>query len=167
MCEGQIRSHGREFTSPIIAKRAKVGVHTLPGRILFGHHSPLAAGHGQVQDRVDHCSHLQTSGPTSWFGRRDQVFDTMPLGIRQISGIDLVRFHIPSLSHLTGCLLFKPALRAGRIQPQPPGQSEIDHQQFCLLADGGKRATPAQSDQRGRSAPSHSARHQLYCHYET
>lgn len=96
---------------PIIAERAKVRLHTLPGRIFFGHHSPLTTGDGQIQDRIHHCSHLQGPGAASRFGRRDQIFTTMPLGVCQISGIDLVRFHIPSVSHLTGCLLFKPALR--------------------------------------------------------
>ncbi|GHO68202.1 hypothetical protein KSC_070940 [Ktedonobacter sp. SOSP1-52] len=46
--------------------------------------------------------HLAPGSP-SWLGRWDHVFDTIPLGIRQICGIDLVCFHIPSLSHLTGC----------------------------------------------------------------
>ncbi len=42
----------------IITPVSKVGLHTLPGRILPRQHPPLATGYQQIHDRIDHRSHL-------------------------------------------------------------------------------------------------------------
>src|SRR5205823_11268843 len=63
----------------IITKRAKIRVHTLPGGILTRQHAPLAASDRQVQDGIDHRSHVQRAWLPSWLCRWNQLFDTIPL----------------------------------------------------------------------------------------
>jgi hypothetical protein len=101
-CSQTIR---KPLPGPISAKAPKGRRPTLPGRILFGQHPPVTSRHCHVQDRVEHCSHTQCSWPSSWLGRRDHVFDTIPLSISQISWRNVVAFHSHSLSPLTDCLL--------------------------------------------------------------
>jgi len=86
----------------IITKRLKVGIHTWPLRIVRGKHSPLASRHYHRQDRIDHRSHTQRSRPSSRLGGRDQVFDTIPLNVSQVSWVDVVLFHSHCLPHLNG-----------------------------------------------------------------
>ena len=62
----------------IITTLLEVGGDTLPGRILPRQHAKFPATHDQIQDRLDHRSHLQTAGSTSWLCSRNQVFDTIP-----------------------------------------------------------------------------------------
>ena len=78
----------------IIAKRAKVAIDALPGRILSWQHPPVTPRDGQIQDRIDHRAHVQRAWVTSRFCRRDQVFDPIPLKVGQIGGIQLVLVHI-------------------------------------------------------------------------
>lgn len=93
----------------IITPLSKVGVHPLPCWVLTRQHAPLASSDDQVKNGIDHASHLQCSWMTSWLGRRDQFFDTIPLTVSQIAWIQLVFLHIPSVSRPSP--LFKQALR--------------------------------------------------------
>src|SRR5579859_5277186 len=88
----------------IIPKLLKVGIDALPfGRVRWNH-APLASSDREIQDRIDHRSHTQRPGTPSRLCRRDQVFDTIPLNVSQISWVDVVVFHLHSLSHLNDWL---------------------------------------------------------------
>jgi hypothetical protein len=101
-CSQTIR---KPLPGPISAKAPKGRRHTLPGRILCGQHPPVTSRHRQGQDRVEHGSPPPCSWPSSWLDRRDHVFDTIPVSIRQIRWRDVGAFHRHSLSPLTACLL--------------------------------------------------------------
>jgi hypothetical protein len=89
----------------------KVGIYTLPRRILSWQHTPLAASNYQVQDRIDDCSHIECAWMSSWLCGRNQFFDTISLTVGQIDWIQLVLFHIPSvLPRSPGCHPFSSLL---------------------------------------------------------
>src|SRR5689334_2304907 len=92
----------------IVTPLSKVGIHTLPCWVLTWQHAPLASGDGQVEKSIDHACHLQCSPMTSWFGRRYQFFDTIPLTVSQIAWRQLVFLHILSVSRPSS--LFKQVL---------------------------------------------------------
>src|SRR5579872_209858 len=81
----------------IIAPLPKVAIHALPAGILTWQHSPLAAGDYEIEDGIHDRSHLQCAWMSSWLCSRNQFFDTIPLTVGQISWIQLVFFHSPSV----------------------------------------------------------------------
>jgi len=91
----------------------------------MGQGSPLAPGAVQVQNGIDHFTHLGGSGVSSWLGGRDQRFKDPPLVVGHITGI-ASSLHLstsslpfsfvtlPLLYHLAGVLaepLSKPIYR--------------------------------------------------------
>src|SRR6266852_2705768 len=49
--------------------------------------SPLASSPIQVQDAIDHFTHIGGSGVSSWLGGRDQRFEDPPLVVAHITGV--------------------------------------------------------------------------------
>jgi hypothetical protein len=82
----------------IIAPDAEVVVDALPSRIVLGQHAPLGARDENIQDRIDDLAHIQAARPTTGFGSRDQIFDTIPVAVSQIGGVCLC-VHTPSVPY--------------------------------------------------------------------
>src|SRR5436305_11074021 len=97
----------------IITKGAKIRVHALPGGILPREYPPLAASDREVQQCLDHRSHLQCAWLASWLCRWNQLFDTIPLRVGQIGWIHLSVFHPSSVpSPVSDCHPFSNRLLA-------------------------------------------------------
>src|SRR5207248_5915535 len=63
----------------------------------MGQGSPLAPGAVQVQNGIDHFTHLGGSGVSSWLGGWDQRFEDPPLVVAHITGITSSH-HLPTSS---------------------------------------------------------------------
>src|SRR5260221_5003624 len=69
----------------------------------MGQQTPSTSAAEHIKDPIEDLSHIHTSGPTSWLGRRNQRFKDGPFGIRKIAGIG---FHRGSSSSLSTSFLF-------------------------------------------------------------
>jgi hypothetical protein len=75
----------------IFAPRVVVVIHRAFGWQIMRKHIPLTPAFEHVEDRVEYLSHVDTTRPTTCFGRWDEWFQDRPLIIFQITG---VRFSI-------------------------------------------------------------------------
>ena len=82
--------------SPVIAPDTEGMVDTFPVRIVFGQHASLGASDQNIQDGIDDLTHIQAARSTTRFGGRDQIFDTIPVAVRQIGRVCLC-FHTPNV----------------------------------------------------------------------
>ena len=80
----------------VIAPNTEVMVDTLPVRIILGQHTPLGASDQNIQDGIDDLAHVQAAWSTTRFGDRNQIFDTIPVAVRQIGRVCLC-FHTPNV----------------------------------------------------------------------
>jgi hypothetical protein len=86
----------------IFAPLVEVVVNALPGGILFGQVTPLAACHRHIQNGIDDLLQVQLAGPAPFalavffLLHGKQSFDMFPLTFSQIAGVNL-RFHNPNL----------------------------------------------------------------------
>ena len=71
-----------------------VTVDRLPGREIVRQHPPGTTAANHRKDAVDEVAIIIFSGPAAGFGRREQVFDVVPLQFGQIAG---VRFSVHAL----------------------------------------------------------------------
>src|SRR6266568_8533857 len=86
---------------PGVAPGAEVAPHRGPRRKLMRQGSPLASRAVQVQNGIDHFTHLGGSGVFPWLGRGDQRFQDPPL---VVAHIDFDSFFAAS-SHLFSSLV--------------------------------------------------------------
>ena len=66
---------------------AEVPIDTWPFGVLMGEHAPFDAPINHIKDRIDHCTHIQRTRVSTWFGWGDQIFDTIPFGISEVCGV--------------------------------------------------------------------------------
>ena len=112
----------------ITAPAPKVAIDALPlGKVMW-HHPPLDAALDDVGDGVEDLAQVESWAARAR-GRRQPVFDKMPLAVGQVSGIALVR-HTQSLpANLHGShLVFKQALStlSTTFGLSPKGESDND-----------------------------------------
>ncbi len=84
------------LSGAIIAPFAEVEIDALPLGIVLGQHAPLRSSDDNIQDGVDDLAHVQAAWSSTWLGSGEQMLDTMPLTVGQVSWVDLV-LHILSV----------------------------------------------------------------------
>ena len=94
----------------IVPPLPEVGVDALPRRKVARQHPPLNATHSQVENGINHQTHLQTSGASARFGCRNQMLDNIPLAVSQICWVSFC-FHKDYVYHnLADSLYFSNSL---------------------------------------------------------
>jgi hypothetical protein len=78
------------------APPAEIPVHGRPRRVLPRQIAPRETRAIEIEDGVKHEPHLRRPWPPSWSGRRKQRFDTIPLSVGDVAGVELVA-HAPML----------------------------------------------------------------------
>lgn len=68
---------------------AEVAVHRFPRGEVVRQHAPRTATAQDIQDAVDEFAVVILAGPPAWPGLREQMFDVVPLQVREIAGIRL------------------------------------------------------------------------------
>jgi hypothetical protein len=84
----------------ILAPLAKVMVHAFPVRLLSGQPPPLDTARHQVEDGIDHHSHIERLGASTRLWRRDESFDNLPFTAGHIGWVELLVVHAPNFSQL-------------------------------------------------------------------
>jgi len=78
--------------SAIVPPLPEVGVDTLPRRKVARQHPPRDATHSQVENGINHQTHIQAAGASARFGRWNQMLDNEPLAVSQICWVSFC-FH--------------------------------------------------------------------------
>ena len=52
-----------------------------------GQHAPLDAAFGHIEDGIEHGPHTQGAGSATAFGGWDQIFDSLPLLVGQVTWV--------------------------------------------------------------------------------
>ena len=76
----------------IVPPLPEVGVNTLPRRKTARQHSPLDATHSQVENGINHQTHIQAAWSPTRFGCGNQMLDNRPLAVSQICWVSFC-FH--------------------------------------------------------------------------
>src|SRR5215510_10148606 len=69
-----------------VAPLTEIPVHTGPLWILMGEHAPFDAPVNDIKNGIEHRPHIQFAVASTRFGWWDQIFDTLPFGIREVCG---------------------------------------------------------------------------------
>jgi len=95
-----VDTQGVVETLPVAAVTplAAIPVHTGPLRRLMEQHPPFHAPVDNIQDRIDHRSHIQGAVASTWLGWWDQIFDKIPFGISEVCGV-WIGVHPQSVLH--------------------------------------------------------------------
>ena len=56
----------------------------MPFRIITRQVAPLDASNKEIENGVDYLSHIEVARATSRLGRWNQLFDKIPLAVRQV-----------------------------------------------------------------------------------
>jgi hypothetical protein len=84
-----------QFPHPGVPPGVEVVGDGLPGREIVGQHPPRAAAPGQVEGGVDDLPQGVLAGASPLAGRPgEQVFDVVPLQVRQVAGVTLSVVHL-------------------------------------------------------------------------
>src|SRR5215471_14041506 len=70
-----------------VAPLAEIPVHTGPLRVLMREHAPFDAPIDNIKNSIDHRPYIEFAVAPTRFGWRDQLFDTIPFGIREVCGV--------------------------------------------------------------------------------
>ena len=110
----------------IVPPLPEVGVNALPRRKVTRQHPPLDATHSQVENGINHQTHIQAAGSPARSGCGNQMLDNRPLAVSQICWVSFC-FHKNYVSHnLADSLYFSnnlsvhnPSPAIPRIHPNP------------------------------------------------
>ncbi len=94
----------------IVPPLPEVGVDALPRRKVARQHPPLNATHSQVENGINHQTHVQAAGASARFGCGNQMLDNKPLAVSQICWVSFC-FHKNYVYHnLADSLYFSNSL---------------------------------------------------------
>ncbi|PDV96870.1 hypothetical protein A9Q02_20030 [Candidatus Chloroploca asiatica] len=99
----------------IIAPDADIIVDRFPLRIVLGQHAPLDTTDDR-QDGLDDQPHVDAPRTATALGRRDQILDTIPLVVGQVSWVGLVLYppSVPKPGRTTA-IFFRQRLKAALV----------------------------------------------------
>src|SRR5262245_48957006 len=82
-------THGIVEALPVaaVAPLRKVPIEAIVVGIRMSEHAPLDPPVNDIKDGIDDGSHIEDTTTTTRFGWRNQIFDTIPFGIREVCGV--------------------------------------------------------------------------------
>jgi len=72
---------------PAVTPLAEIPIDTGPLWVLMGEHAPFDAPVDNIKQGIDHRPHIELAVASTRFGWWDQIFDTIPFGIREVCGV--------------------------------------------------------------------------------